>query len=161
MIRIVNKVNKNKKEIIIIQGSIIEMVDKAKEEISHIIPKEYPISAILEAINNAVLYRDYLAYNKNIEVVIADKNISIFSPCSLINSNVNKESNRKKRNMWLYEKLITLDKDNKRFLNNGGGFYRMKNSFKSIGKVKMINSIKEDYFKVVFPGISAFKSSEN
>ena len=37
----------------------------------------------------------------------------------------------------------------------------MKNSFKSIGKVKMINSIKEDYFKVVFPGISAFKSSED
>ena len=90
MIRIVNKVNKNKKEIMIIQGSIIEMVDKAKEEISHIIPKDYPISAILEAINNAVLYRDYLAYNKNIEVVIADKNISIFSPGSLINSNVNK-----------------------------------------------------------------------
>lgn len=30
-----------------------------------------------------------------------------------------------KRNMWLYEKLITLD-DNKRFLNDGLGFYRIK-----------------------------------
>ena len=53
--------------------------------------------------------------------------------------------------MWLYEKLITID-NNKRFLNNGGGFTRIKKAFAEIGRVKFINSLEEDTFKIILPG---------
>ena len=50
--------------------------------------------------------------------------------------------------------VITLD-DNKRFLNNGQGLLRIKKSFNN-KKVRFVNSAKEDYFKVVLPGIMNF-----
>ena len=53
--------------------------------------------------------------------------------------------------MWLYEKLITLD-DKHIILNSGSGFSKMKNSFKGIGKVKLVNSKEENSFKVILPG---------
>ncbi|WP_066894063.1 AlbA family DNA-binding domain-containing protein [Clostridium nigeriense] len=153
MIKIINKINKKKDEIIIIQGSILEIIDKFEKEILDIFPRNYPIKAIMESINNAVLYRDYSTYDKFIEVYIDFKEIKIISPGALI---TRRDICQSKRNMWLYEKLITLD-DNKRFLNDGLGFYRIKKTFVSIGKVRFINSIKEDYFKVVLSGINAFK----
>lgn len=154
MIKIINKVNKNKDEIIIIQGSILDIIDKSAVQISEILPNGYPINAIIESINNAVVYRDYSAFDKNIEVYLGFKEISITSPGAITGNNrINKDISQSKRNMWLYEKLITLD-NNKRFLNNGLGFVRIKKSFNNIGNVKFINSIKEDYFKVVLSGIN-------
>jgi len=157
MIRINNKVNKDKDEIIIIQGNILNMIDKSIEEISEILPKDYPINAIIEAISNAVLYRDYSAFDKIIDVYIGNQEIIITSPGAIIRNNrlVN-NINQNKRNMWLYEKVITID-DNKRFLNNGQGFFRIKKSFKNSRSIKFINSIKEDYFRIVLPGVKAFR----
>lgn len=156
MIKIINKVNKNENEVIIIQGSILQMVDKSETIISNILPKNYPKSAIVEGIKNAVLYRDYSSTNRIIEVNIGFKTISIISPGALIEKNSSdKVSTHSKRNMWIYEKLITLD-NNKRFLNNGGGFSRIKKVFYGVGKVKLINSIEDDYFKVVLPGTSMY-----
>ena len=62
-------------------------------------------------------------------------------------------TNYNKRNIWLYEKLITLD-EKKRFLSSGRGFTIIKDSFKGKGKVKFINSRIEHSFKVILPGIS-------
>ncbi|MCR1950127.1 RNA-binding domain-containing protein [Clostridium sp. DSM 100503] len=156
MIKIINRINKNKDEVIIIQGNILEMVDKAEKIIYDLMPKEYPSSAIIEGIKNAVLYRKYSSVNRVIEINIGYKSISINSPGALIEkNNLDKGISHSKRNMWLYEKLITLD-NNKRFLNNGRGFLRMKKAFYGVGKVKLINSIKDDYFKVIFPGISIY-----
>ncbi|MDV4149653.1 putative DNA binding domain-containing protein [Clostridium sp. AL.422] len=156
MIRIVNKVNKDKNEIIIIQGNILDMIDKSVKEISEILPKDYPLNAIFESINNAVLYRDYSAFDKIIDVYIGYKEISIKSPGAISkSSSLRNEINQSKRNMWLYEKIITID-NNKRFLNNGMGLLRIKKSFNNSRNVKLINSIKEDYFKVILPGIKIF-----
>lgn len=156
MIKIINKVNKNENEVIIIQGSILQMVDKSETIISNILPKNYPKAAIVEGIKNAVLYRDYSSINRIIEINIGVKTISIISPGALIEkSSSDKVSSHSKRNMWIYEKLITLD-NNKRFLNNGGGFSRIKKAFYGVGKVKLINSIEDDYFKVVLPGTSMY-----
>lgn len=157
MIRINNKVNKDRNDTIIIQGNILDMIDKSIVEISEILPKDYPINAIIEAISNGVLYRDYSAFDKIIEVYIGNKEIIITSPGAIIGNNRSINNiNQNKRNMWLYEKIITID-DNKRFLNNGKGFLRIKKSFNNSRSVKFINSIKEDYFRVVLPGVKDFR----
>jgi len=156
MIKIINRINKNKDEVIVIQGSILEMVDKSERVIYDLMPNDYPSSAIIEGVKNAVLYRKYSSVNRVIEISIGYKSVSINSPGALIEkSNLGKEISHSKRNIWIYEKLITLD-NNKRFLNNGRGFSRMKKAFYGFGKVKLINSIKDDYFKVILPGVSIY-----
>lgn len=44
-----------------------------------------------------------------------------------------------KRNMWIYDKLISLD-EGKRVINYGNGIVRIKEAFKGKRKVKLINS---------------------
>ena len=152
MIRIINRVNKKIDEINIIQGSLITMILKSEELIKNIVPTSYPIVAIMEAIKNAILYRAYSEVNRVIEVVISQNSVVIDSPGELIQKNIQgKNINYIRRNMWLYEKLITLD-DKHIILNSGSGFSKMKNSFKGIGKVKLVNSKEENSFKVILPG---------
>lgn len=155
MIKIINRINKSEDEVTVIQGSILNMIDKSEKVLFNILPKEYPTSAIVEGIKNAVLYREYSSINKIIEVNIGYKSISITSPGALI-ERLDNGVGSSKRNMWIYEKLITLD-NNKRFLNNGRGFLRMKEAFYGVGKVKLVNSIKDDNFKVILPGINTYK----
>lgn len=59
MVRIVNKVNKHVNNVIIIKGDLLSIVDTGKEVLKNILPNKYPIEAVCEALNNAVLYRDY------------------------------------------------------------------------------------------------------
>ncbi|MBE6052477.1 MAG: ATP-binding protein [Clostridium sartagoforme] len=156
MIRIINKINKEKNEIIIIQGNILNMIDESIKEMSDILPRDYPINAIVEAVNNAVLYRDYSTFDKIIDIYIGYKEVIITSPGAISeNRSIRNNINQSKRNMWLYEKIITID-DNNRFLNNGQGLLRIKKAFNN-RSVKFINSIKEDYFRVVLPGARVFK----
>ncbi|WP_196247178.1 hypothetical protein [Clostridium novyi] len=56
--------------------------------------------------------------------------------------------------MWIYEKIITLD-NRKIFLQSGRGFSRMKKAFKDMGKVKFINFLRDNSFKVIYPGMNA------
>ena len=44
-----------------------------------------------------------------------------------------------KRNMWIYDKLISLD-EGKRVINYGNGIVRIKEAFQGKRKVKLINS---------------------
>lgn len=154
MIKIINKLNRINEEIHIIQGNLLSMIDKAEEKITEIFPKDYPIQAVIEAVKNAVLYREYFDLNKIIEIIIDENKIVISSPGEFIDKNSKGEIvNYNKRNIWLYEKLITLD-EKKRFLNSGRGFTIIKGSFKGKGKVKFINSSVEHNFKVILPGIN-------
>ncbi len=153
MIKITNKLNNVYGELHIIQGDLLSMVDKAEEKVIEIFPKEYPVQAIIEAVKNAVLYREYFDLNKIIEIVIDENKIVISSPGEFIDENNKGEKTiYNKRNIWLYEKLITLD-DKKRFLNSGRGFTIIKEAFKGKGKVKFVNSRIEHSFKVILPGI--------
>lgn len=157
MIRIVNRVNPNVNEVTIIQGSLLTMIYESEKCVKNIIKNSYPIVAIIEAIKNAVLYRDYSEIDRVIEIIISKTSIVIDSPGELIQKNVNgKNVNYMRRNMWLYEKLITLD-ENKTIVNRGSGFSKIKNSFKGIGKIKLINSKSENSFKVILPGVNIIK----
>jgi predicted HTH transcriptional regulator len=155
MIKIINKLNDINGELHIVQGNLLDMIDKAEEKVREVLPLSYPIQAIIEAIKNAVLYREYFDLNKIIEVIIDKNKIIISSPGEFIDENIKgQRTSYNKRNIWLYEKLISID-EKRRFLNSGRGFAIIKNSFKGKGKVKFINSRTEHSFKVILPGISA------
>ena len=157
VIKIINKLNENTDTVNMIQGSLLTMIYSADEIIKKVLPKDYPIDAVLEAIKNAVLYREYTEMNRVIEVIITDKSVVIESPGDRIESNNNAKNDKYiKRNMWIYEKLITLD-DAHLFVNDGRGFNRMIKSFKGKGRVKFVNSRIDNSFKVILPGVIYFK----
>ncbi|MGL5068944.1 MAG: AlbA family DNA-binding domain-containing protein [Sarcina sp.] len=154
LIKIVDK-TKIKKDIYI-QGSLLSMIDKASKEIKNRLPEKYPSNAVLEAVKNAVLYRDYTLSNC-IEVIINKEEIVVKNPGKFIENSENYMMDYSKRNMWIYEKLITLDNEG-RFERNGHGFERMNKALERLGKVKVIDSKNEEVVKVVFPGIESLKS---
>ncbi len=154
MVRIVNNINKDINKVFIIQGNLLDIIDESEKKVKEILPSFYPSYAVLEGIKNAVLYRDYAAYNREIEVVISNNSVTVASPGSLIKGSPEPFNNAEyfKRNMWIYEKMITLDAKN-RFMQHGRGFSVMKKAFKNYGKVKSINSYDNNSFKVIYPGI--------
>ncbi|QGU96093.1 ATP-binding protein [Clostridium bovifaecis] len=159
MVRIINKVNRSVDEVNIIQGDLLNILDKSEKIMSEVIPKNYPLFAVHEAVKNAVLYRDYTIMNKEIEVVIGYNSVKVISPGVLLKDTKDAGAyshNYIKRNMWIYEKLITLD-DSKRFTQSGRGFSRMKKAFKKNSKVIFVNSLKDNSFKVIYPGVNIVK----
>lgn len=153
IVKVINKLN-NKSEVTIIQGSLLTMIYKTMECIREILPADYPFVAIDEAVKNAVLYREYMEVNRFIEIDITPRSILIESPGDRVDKNIDRSMNLYiKRNMWLYEKLVTMD--NNLFVNDGRGFARMRNCFKNRSKkrVKIINLQEENTFKVILPGI--------
>jgi predicted HTH transcriptional regulator len=157
MIKIVNRVSSDSDEVMIVQGNLLDMLDKAEELLKKILPVNYPINAVHEAVKNAILYRDYTMFYKEIEIIISYNSVSVISPGNLLFKTQINTHNYTKRNMWIYDKLIALD-DRKRFIKSGRGFTRMKKAFSKYGKVIFVDSKDDSSFKVVFPGIKIFIS---
>jgi predicted HTH transcriptional regulator len=155
MIKIINKVNRNKPEVIVVQGNIIKIIELCEAHLKEILPENYPYTAVWEAIKNAVLYREYSEFSRIIEVHIGFNSIVVTSPGELMKTNKRNGDTREynRRNMWLYEKVITLDTKGL-FLKSNNGFSNMKKAFKGKGKIMFINSKQENVFKVIFPGIN-------
>ena len=156
MIRITNRANKSSNQTVIIQGDLLSMMDKSEDILKTILPPTYPIEALNEGISNAVLYRDYTIFYKDIEIIIDYNSIAVISPGTLIKNRNNNSINYIKRNMWIYERIIALDVKG-RFIKSGRGFSRMQKAFKYKGKVAFIDSFKDNEFKVIYPGIKNFK----
>ncbi|NMM65385.1 ATP-binding protein [Clostridium sp. P21] len=156
MIKITNRTSKSSNEIIIIQGDLLSMMDESEEILQRILPKTYPIDSIYEGVRNAVLYRDYTMYYKEIEIIIDFNSVAIISPGILLKGKNQNSINYMRRNMWIYEKIITLDKKG-RFGKNGTGFNRIQKAFKNKGRINFINAIKDGEFKVIYPGVKKFK----
>ncbi|WP_297519668.1 RNA-binding domain-containing protein [uncultured Clostridium sp.] len=148
------KIGGEDKKEIYIQGSLLTMIDKASEYIKMILPDKYPCNAIIEAVKNAVLYRDYTLSNC-IEVIIEKEEVTVKNPGKFIENSDKYMLDYSKRNMWIYEKLITLDTEN-RFIKDGQGFKRMNKELGSLGKMEIIESKSEEMVKVIFPGIESF-----
>jgi predicted HTH transcriptional regulator len=155
MIKIINRVNDKVDAVIIVQGNLLDMLDRAEEFLAKIFPANYPVTAVNEAVKNAILYRDYTIFYKEIEVVVSYNSVSVVSPGSLLLSNEINNHNYSKRNMWIYDKLIALD-DRKRFTKSGKGLTRMKKAFIKHGKVLFVDSREDNTFRVIFPGIKNF-----
>ena len=150
-IRIINKVNENYPRSIMINGNLLDMIDKTEKEMYTLLPKDYPVFAVMEAVKNSVMYREYSIINKLIEVILTKNSIIVISPGQLVSkSNMFGDMGYNKRNMWIYDKLISLD-EGKRFINDGNGLVRIKEAFKGKRKVRLINSTLDDCFKVILP----------
>lgn len=155
MIKIINRVNKDVDEVIVLQGNLLGMLDNIEVIFKKIFVDKYPIEAVNEAVKNAILYRDYTIFYKEIELIVSYNAVTVTSPGNLLISNNINNNYYLKRNMWIYDKLMVLD-DKNRFTKSGKGFVRMKKAFTKYGKVILVDSKDENSFKVIFPGIKNF-----
>ncbi|KZL93323.1 helix-turn-helix domain-containing protein [Clostridium magnum] len=156
MVKIVNKLNKSAEKTVIVQGDLRSIISESENILKNLLPKSYPIEAVYEGIKNAVIYRDYTVFYKEIEVIIDYNSIIVTSPGILIKRRNTNYVNYVKRNMWVYEKVIALDSKSK-IINSGMGFKRMQKAFRNKGRVNFINSINDNEFKVIYPGVKGFK----
>lgn len=159
-IRIVNKVEGTEKNDIIIQGNLLSMIDKSEIILKESLPEEYPVEAVFEAVMNAVIYRDYTIWSREIIVVIDNNSVSVISPGAFVETQNTVNNNYTKRNMWIYEKLLSMDPKG-RLLKSEKGFNKMKKLFKNMGRTLFINNLNENSFKVIFPGINKLKRKNN
>ena len=159
-IRIVNKIDGAEKNDIIIQGDLLSMIDKSEIVLKETLPKYYPAEAVFEAVMNAVVYRDYTIQSREIQVIIDKNSVSVISPGVLAETQNAVNNNYNKRNMWIYEKLLSMDPKG-RFLKSEKGFNKMKKLFKNSGRILFVNNINENSFKVIFPGINKLKRKNN
>ena len=145
-------------------GNIPTMLDNIEKFISEkSLLKNYPINAIYEALYNAVVHRDYWDTTRETVVIIRHKSIEITNPGAIWNTDgiINMENDiyPPRRNSWLYQRLLITDKKN-RFLNSPIGIRTLNDSFDKYGlKVKYINLVKKNLFKVVLPGIDDIRNS--
>jgi predicted HTH transcriptional regulator len=156
MIRIVNKIEGKSVDDIIIQGDLLGMIDKSEEVLRQSLPGDYPVEAIHEAVMNAIIYRDYTDYTKEITVTIDSNSVTVVNPGLFADSKSAPNNSYRKRNMWIYEKIVAIDPKDRMLLSEKG-ISRMKKLFKNIGRVIFVNNFAEDSFKVIFPGISRIK----
>ena len=71
---------------------------------------------------------------------LTKNSIIVISPIQLVDKNNRLgDMGYSKRNMWIYDKLISLD-EGKRVINYGNGIVRIKEAFKGKRKAKLINS---------------------
>ena len=130
---------------------VLYMIDKVEKEMYTLLPSKYPVYAVMEAVKNSVMYREYSKIDKIIEIILTKNSIIVISPGQLVDrNNIFGDMGYSKRNMWIYDKLISLD-EGKRFINDGNGIVRIKEAFKGKRKVRLINSTLEDCFKVILP----------
>lgn len=140
----------------IISGNILSMMDQVMERVKKIITRaDYPFDAFEEALANALVHRDYLELSRGVTINITDKKVEITNPGAVSRTgSVNlhmRQCPPDRRNPWLYQRLMTID-ENKRFIKSSMGMEKIRKSFEKTGKVKFINLIKQNSFKVILPG---------
>lgn len=153
MIKIVNSDSRNNKSI---TGDLLTMLSLTEKYFLEEFPQRYPVNALFEVIKNAVLFRDYAIFNREIEVIIRYSKIYIIIPGAFSKFSEGNYFLQGKRNMWIYEKLLTLDEE-KKLYNTGNNVFYIKKPFMGRGKVIFVNSIRENCLKVILPGISRFQ----
>ncbi len=149
-------------KITLFEGNIPTMLDSIEKFISEKADlANYPTNSIYEALYNAVVHRDYWDSTRETVVIIRRTSIEITNPGAIWNTDgvINMENDiyPPRRNSWLYQRLLLTEK-NDRFLNSPIGIRTLNDSFDKFGlKVKYINLIKKNLFKVVLPGIDDIK----
>jgi ATP-dependent DNA helicase RecG len=149
-------------EVMYFSGPITRMLDEIENYLSLKIAKinaGYPVAAVVEAIANAAVHRDYFSLGREIVVLIENNRIEISNPGATCSdeemTELVEEYNPCRRNQWLYQRLLILD-NKRRFLKTGTGMKSIYESFKQHGGAKFINNEKRNLFKVVLPGLMKY-----
>lgn len=155
-VRIVNSIGTE--EIKKLNGSILTMLDEGEEYLRNVLrPYNYPLEPIMEALANAMVHRDYLDIRREIVLTLGYERIEISNPGALYSEDevagVFEESNPARRNQWLYQKLVLVDKKG-RFQKTGNGLKRIQSAYDNNKKVRIISLEKRNLFKVVLPGVN-------
>ncbi|SEF51978.1 Putative DNA-binding domain-containing protein [Caloramator fervidus] len=140
-----NYINNCLPKIYISKGTILDMLKNAINFINNIYNDILLRAVIQDYLCKAVIYRDYFCINRCIEVYIKNNKIEIVNPGAAIKVN-NKYI---KHNLWLYSKLLTIDKD-KEFLYKN---YNKQIFEKKYGKIKSYNILSDNLYKVIIPTI--------
>lgn len=144
-----------KKKIYQMEGNIFALIEKTMKHVEKH-GNYYPTEAIEEVLCNALLHRDYFDMTRSVVIHLRTDKVVISNPGSIFGneriSNLYHQYNPRRRNGWLYEKVIQID-DRERFLKQETGMSYIKNLFKNIGSVRYINMKKINLFKVILPGI--------
>jgi predicted HTH transcriptional regulator len=139
------------------KGTIVEMLEDACAFIEECITdNNFPIAVINEFIIKAVMHRDYFDINNFIEVFINKNNIEIINPGTAVKE-VNNSNKYIRRNLWLYIKLITIDKD-KKFFNRDINVNQLIGEY---GRIKYYNITSKNLFKVIIPLIKQSRQAKN
>jgi len=159
-IRLIDKLSANK--VIYFSGPIGKMLDNMEGYLEQRLLKinaGYPADAVVEAVANATVHRDYFSLGREIVVLLEGDRIEISNPGVVCSDGdmpgLVKEYNPCRRNQWLYQRLLTLDRK-RRFLQTGRGMERIYEAFKQHGGARIINNEKRNLFKVVLPGPEIF-----
>lgn len=145
-------------KVTLFEGNIPAMLDNIKKYVSNIPSlKNYPVNAIYEALYNAVVHRDYWDDTRETVLIVRRSSIEVTNPGAIWNNdgiiNMENDINPPRRNNWLYQRLLLTDNGD-RFLNNPIGIRTLNNSFDRYGlRVKYVNLVRKNLFKVVLPGI--------
>jgi len=109
--------------------------------------------ALFEAIANALVHRDYYDLTRSTVVKIGEKFIEVANPGCLLEGNMiynmGREIIPRRRNPWIYQKMIILDEHNL-FLKGGKGIGRIKKTYPT---AKIININSQNTFKIILPPI--------
>lgn len=148
-----------------IGGNILSQINAVEEHLLKSgLAGKLPFEALMEAICNALLHRDYFDLNRKIVIEIGQKQIVISNPGSVYGnerlSDIQAEANPSRRNHWLYHQLLVLD-GRRRFLGSGTGIHRIRTAFEPYGRVKIANLRRNNLFKLILPGLSAYDKDIN
>ncbi|MGE5631059.1 MAG: RNA-binding domain-containing protein [Caulobacteraceae bacterium] len=139
-------------------GPITRMLDSIEEFLTAKIKgidEKYPVDALIEAVANASVHRDYFSIGREIVILLDRDKVEVSNSgatCSYDDvTSLWDEYNPYRRNQWLYQRLLVLD-EKKRFLKSGMGLKRINEAFRQLGGASFINNEKRDLFKVILPG---------
>lgn len=159
-IRLIDKSAADK--VIYFSGPIIRMLDEIEDYLRFKAEKingKYPVAAVVEAVANAAVHRDYFSPGREIVISIDNKKIEISNPGANCSDDdiqgLMEEYNPCRRNQWLYQRLLILDNKG-RFFNIGAGMKKIHEAFKQHGGARFINNEKRNLFKVVLPGFMKY-----
>lgn len=146
------------KQIRYFMGPITKMLDSIEEYLTvkiENINTEYPVAALIEAVANAAVHRDYFSIGREIVILLEKDRVEISNPGAACGdddiSGLLGEHNPCRRNQWLYQRLLILD-SKKRFLKSGLGLKRIYEAFRAFGGARFVNNEKRNLFKVILPG---------
>lgn len=137
-----------------ITGDILSLLRKTEQYLMDRL-NNYPMDALMEAVTNAVIHRDYFDRSRDILIYISPTKVVVSNPGSIHGreklNHMKSNRNSRRRNGWLYQKLVTLDEDH-HFINGYRGLKTIREESKKIKSVKILNLRRQNLFKVILPG---------